>query len=62
MLEYVEDHDVFVDAKNRVRALRAEMLADSGYTARIIFAADRGEAEMHLKERREAPVLKEWEK
>lgn len=61
-LEYAEEHDAFVEARDRVRAMRAALPPDAGYTVRIIFAADRGEAEMQLKERREAPILKEWEK
>ena len=61
-LDYVEEHDAFIEAKNRVRAMRAELPPGAGYTVRITFAADRGEAEMQLKEKREAPILKEWEK
>ena len=62
VLEYIEEHDEFIDAKTRVRAMRAEMAADADYTVKIMFAASRGEAETLLTERREAPVLKEWEK
>ena len=61
-LEYVEEHDAFVSARTRVREMRAALPADADHTVRIIFAADRREAESLLEEVREAPVLKEWEK
>ncbi len=62
MLEYVEEHDAFADAKSRVRAMRAALSADAGHTVRIMFAASRSEAEMQLRQKREAPILREWEK
>ncbi len=61
-LEYVEEHAAFIGAKTRVREMRAGMPADAGHTVRIMFAANRSEAEALLQERRAAPVLKEWEK
>ena len=61
-LEYVEEHDAFLDARNCVRTMRAQMPIDADYTVRIMFAGNQGEAKMHLTEKREAPVLKEWEK
>lgn len=61
-LEYVEEHDAFIEARNRARAMRAELPAGAGYTVKVTFAGDRGEAEVQLKEKREAPILKEWEK
>lgn len=61
-LEHVEDHDAFVSARTRVREMRAALPADADHTVRIIFAADRREAESLLKEVRAAPILKEWEK
>lgn len=61
-LEYVEEHDAFIEARNRARAMRAELPAGADYTVKVTFAGDRGEADAQLKEKREAPILKEWEK
>ena len=64
-LEYVEEYEAFVDAKKRARAMRAEApppVAGVGYTVKIMFAGARGEAEAQLAEKREAPILREWEK
>lgn len=61
-LEFVEQHDAFVPAKTRARSMRAELGAHAEYAVKIIFAASLEEAEMRLMEKREPPVLKEWEK
>ena len=61
-LEYVEEHEAFVEAKTRVRKMRAELPENASHTIKIMFAADRDEAETLFREKREAPVLKEWEK
>lgn len=59
---YVEHLHSFKEAKTKVRALRAEMVGAEDTIVKIVFAEDRREAEARLSERREAPILKEWEK
>ena len=61
-LEYIEEHDTFVDAKTSARAMRAKIPETGNYIIRMIFASDRNEAEMLLAKKQEAPILKEWEK
>ncbi len=61
-LEYIEEHDAFVDAKTSARARRANIPATGNYIIKMIFASDQDEAEMLLMKKQEAPILKEWEK
>ena len=61
-LEYVEEHDKFVDAKTSARTMRAKTQATGNYIIKMIFASDRDEAETLLLKKQEAPILKEWEK
>ena len=61
-LELQTQFEVFNDAKNHARTLRAELGADSPITVKVIFAATPLEAEEKLQEHREAPILREWEK
>ncbi len=61
-LELQTEYEVFNDAKNHARKLRAELGADSPVTVKVIFAATALEAEEKLQETREAPILREWEK
>lgn len=62
ILEYLEEHSAFIDAKKSARAMRAGIPATASYTIRIMFAADQHEAETLLTTKQEAPILKEWEK
>ena len=62
MLEYIEEHETFVDAKVSARAMRAKIPETESYIIKMIFASDRNEAEMLLMKKQEAPILKEWEK
>ena len=65
---YLEEFDNYREARDRVRALRAEGAGEAsdsgsgGGTVRLIFAEDRDEAVSLLSEKRSAPILKEWEK
>lgn len=61
-LEYVGCLDRFKEAKAEVRTMRAGLPAGSDCMVRMVFAGDRAEAEARLRERREAPILREWEK
>jgi hypothetical protein len=61
-LKKVEQYDVFKDAKQRARSLRAETADDDSYTIKVMFADSELEAEEKLMEKREQPILREWEK
>ena len=61
-LEKMEQYDAFKDAKQRARGLRADMANDDSYTIKVMFADSELEAEEKLMEKREQPILREWEK
>ena len=59
-LEKIEQFDSFKEARQRARSLRAAMSADD--TVKVMFASSELEAEEKLLEKREQPILREWEK
>jgi hypothetical protein len=61
-LELQKDFEQFPQAKAFARELRATQPADSPEAFKVIFANNTLEAEERLLERREAPILREWEK
>jgi methionine synthase II (cobalamin-independent) len=61
-LEKIEEHDSFKEAKQRARSLRAEMTASENYSIKVMFADSELQAEEQLMEKREQPILREWEK
>lgn len=61
-LEFFEKHEEFKQAKKFVREKRAELELDSRTTIKMIFAENELEAEQRLREPRNAPILREWEK
>lgn len=61
-LELLTQFEVFNDAKNKAREMRADLGTDTDITIKVIFAATPLEAEEKLQEHREAPILREWEK
>lgn len=61
-LEKLEQHDSFKEAKQRARALRADMDAADGAIIKVMFADTELSAEEQLMEKREQPILREWEK
>ncbi len=61
-LEKIEEHDSFKEAKQRARSLRAEMTAGENYSIKVMFADSELQAEEQLMEKREQPILREWEK
>jgi hypothetical protein len=58
----VREYENFKLAKAEVRRLRTEQPLDDNQAYKIIFADDQPEAEKRLKEFREEPIAKEWEK
>jgi hypothetical protein len=61
-LEMLEQYDAFKDAKTRARSLRAELDDDASFIIKVMFADNELEAEEKLLEKREQPILREWEK
>jgi hypothetical protein len=61
-LEKLEQHDSFKDAKARARGMRAAMSETDRHQIKVMFADTELEAEEKLMEKREAPILREWEK
>lgn len=61
-LEIVDEYTAYADAKKRARALRTGAQLEPGTTVKIVFAESRLKAEELLQEKREKPILKEWEK
>jgi len=61
-LEKLEQHESFKEAKARARNMRAEMQEGDNHQIKVMFADSELEAEEKLMEKREAPILREWEK
>ena len=61
-LQPVQEFDVFRTAKNEAKRLRAERPLEQNSIYKIIFADTREAAEKSLKEYREEPIAREWEK
>jgi hypothetical protein len=61
-LEKMEQYDSFKEARQRARNLRAGMTDDDNYTVKVMFADSELAAEEKLMEKREQPILREWEK
>ncbi|MCG6887589.1 MAG: hypothetical protein LJE74_10295 [Proteobacteria bacterium] len=61
-LEKIEEFESFMEAKQFVRNKRAGEDGGEPVTYKIIFAETLLEAEERLQERRDAPIVREWEK
>lgn len=61
-LEKLEQHESFKQAKTRAREMRAAMAQDESHLIKVMFAENELEAEEMLMEKREQPILREWEK
>ncbi len=61
-LEKLEEFNSFKQARDRARDMRAGMQQGDDYTIKVMFANSELEAEENLLEKREAPILREWEK
>lgn len=58
----VSEFESFKEAKTEIKRLRAEQPLAANQVYKIIFADDSAAAEKSLKEVREQPIAKEWEK
>ncbi len=61
-LEKLQQFDNFQEAKTSARNLRAEQSVEDSSQIKVMFAANQLRAEEELLEKREAPILREWEK
>lgn len=61
-LEYQTEFDSFQEAKKFARNRRAELGAETDTQVKVMFAPNQLEAEERLLEKREKPVVMEWEK
>ena len=61
-LAKIEQHESFKEAKQRARSLRAQMPETENYIIKVMFAESELQAEEQLMEKREQPILREWEK
>ena len=61
-LELIKTFESFKDAKNFAREMRIQNSPDNPDMIKIVFAENELEAELMLSEKREKPILKEWEK
>jgi hypothetical protein len=61
-LELLDSFEAYKAARDYARGRRAEGGLEPRQEVRMIFAKDQTEAEMRLRERRERPILREWEK
>jgi hypothetical protein len=61
-LEKLEQHESFKAAKNRAREMRAGLDNNDNRIIKVVFAESELHAEEMLMEKREQPILREWEK
>jgi hypothetical protein len=65
ILKNLDLQDVFEEyraARNFARSLRVDLPANTPLIIKLIHAASELEAEEQLQEKREKPIVKEWEK
>lgn len=61
-LEMLQDFEAYKEAKNFVKNERTTLTAEDKTIYKIIFADNALQAEEQLMEKREATIVKEWEK
>jgi len=61
-LEKLEQHDSYKDARNSARNMRSTVAEGDNLIIKVMFAGSELEAEQQLMEKREEPILREWEK
>jgi hypothetical protein len=61
-LDLLNEFDSYKEAKNFARDERANQATDEGSQVKVMFADNRLQAEEQLMEKREEPILREWEK
>jgi len=61
-LEMLEQHESYKAARNSARSMRSANTGGDNYIIKVMFADSELEAEEKLMEKREEPILREWEK
>ena len=61
-VEHIDTFETFKEAKSLVKDLRVKNSPADPKAYKIVFAEDMLEAEMLILEKRDAPILREWEK
>ncbi len=61
-LDMLQDFEAYKEAKNLVKSERSKLAAEDKTIYKIIFADNALQAEEQLMEKREAPIVLEWEK
>ncbi|HEB86963.1 MAG TPA: hypothetical protein ENI68_08120 [Gammaproteobacteria bacterium] len=61
-LEMLQDFEAYKEAKNFVKDERKKLSDEDKTEYKIIFADNALQAEEKLMEKRDAPILREWEK
>jgi len=60
--EFIDKFEVFKEAKNYARNLRAELPLNTTASIKMIHAVNQLQAEELLQEKREKTIVMEWEK
>jgi len=60
-LEKLDEYEAYKEAKNKARELRPSLVNDKTQV-KVIFADNALQAEELLMEKRDEPIIKEWEK
>ena len=61
-VDHIDTFESFKEAKLLVKELRQKNSPSNPDAYKIVFAEDMLEAEMLILDKREAPILREWEK
>ena len=61
-VDHIDTFESFKEAKLLVKELRQKNSPSNPDAYKIVFAEDMLEAEMLILEKRDAPILREWEK
>ena len=61
-VDHMKTFDTYKEAKLLLKDLRKEKSPNNPDAYKVVFAEDMLEAEMLILEKRDAPILREWEK
>ena len=61
-VNHIETFETYKEAKVLLKNLRMEKSPNDPNTYKVVFAEDMLEAEMLILDKRDAPILREWEK
>ncbi len=61
-LEMLEEFEAYKEAKNLIKDKRKQLSREDETVYKIIFANNALQAEEQLMEKRDAPIVREWEK